>query len=128
MDVSVAAMPAGHSLERHDAYKGGRVPSKANVQSAKSSLPLVSFGFVKISEFLAAATCKYEVKRRLFKDKKAKHRKDYCVHRASDSPMAALPGPISLSAPAIPPTSQPMCSGNGTWHSPAWVSGVQSAP
>lgn len=39
MDVSVAAMPAGHSLERHDAYKGERVPSKANVQRAKSSLP-----------------------------------------------------------------------------------------
>lgn len=76
--------------------KGGHVPSKANVQEAKSSLPLVSFGFVKISEFLAAATCKYEVKRRLFKDQKAKHRKDCCVHRDSDSPMAALPGPISV--------------------------------
>lgn len=100
MDMSVAAMPASHSLERHDAYEGGHIPSKANVQKAKSSLPLVSFGFVKISEFLAAAICKYEEKRRLFKDQKAKHGKDCCVHRASDSAMAALPGPISLSAPA----------------------------
>lgn len=87
----------------------------------------MSFGFVKISEFLAAATCKYEVKRGLFKGQKAKHGKDYCVHRASDSPMAALPGPISLSAPAMLPTSKPMCSGSGTWHGPTWVSGVQSA-
>lgn len=101
MDMSVAAMPAGRSLKRHDAYKGGQVPSKANVQKAKSSLLLVSFGFVKISEFLAAATCKYEEKRRLFKDQKAKHGKDCCVLGASDSPMAALPGPISLSAPAF---------------------------
>lgn len=26
------------------------------------------------------------------------------------------------------PTSKRMCSGSGTWHSPTWVSGVQSAP
>lgn len=87
----------------------------------------MSFGFVKISEFLAAATCKYEVKRGLFKGQKAKHGKDFYVHRASDSPMAALPDPISLSAPAMLPTSKPMCSGSGTWHGPTWVSGVQSA-
>ena len=86
-------MPAGRSLERHDASKGGRVPSRANVQEAKSSLPLVSFGFVKISEFLAIAICKYEVKRRLFKDQKAKHGKDCCVHRASDSPMLLCQAP-----------------------------------